>query len=364
MDKYLIALSEINGLGQVTLKKLIDLFGSAQNIWQAKAADLKNFQLPEKIIKIIINERLKLNPDKIVEQIIKEQIKTTDFFEPAYPKLLKEIYAPPMVLFYRGDLKILNQQKTLAVVGSRKISPYVQTVLPNLLNLVIQSGVIIISGLAYGVDQLAHLLCVKQKRPTAAVAGFGLAWDYFYPKGNQKLAVQILETGGLLISEFSPYVRAHPANFPRRNRIIAGLAEAVLIAEASAKSGALITAAYGVEQNRDVLALPQNINAKNSIGVNRLIATGAKIVCSENDIFESLNIYIPEARKNNRIEPDLTALTGEEAIIYKILTASPVHIDKIIQHCTLDTSLVNACLIQLEIKNLIKNIGSQNYVKL
>ena len=222
----------------------------------------------------------------------------------------------------------------------------------------------IISGLAYGVDELAHTIAVDNGCPTIAVTGSGLAWDYLYPRGNLKLAEKIIKTGGLLVSEFSPFTPGQPANFPRRNRLISGLARAVMVAEASAKSGALITAGCAAEQNREVLALPQNLNSPTAAGVNRLLSSGAKLIASADDILEALDIFTGGPSSATGLTIDLNSLSPEEKTLYQLLSASPCHVDKIMENSTLDASIVGAFLIQLEIKGIIKNIGGQNYVKL
>jgi DNA processing protein len=359
MDKYLIALSYLDNLGPVTLQKILEKL-KPEEAWTASFFDLQKIGLAEKISRSLVEQRLKIDPDKIVSQIAKEQIKVLSIFDDDYPVLLKEIYAPPVILYYRGDLTVFNNQTALAVVGSRKISGYAKLIMPDLLNPLIKNGVIIVSGLAHGVDALAHRLAIEQSGPTIAVLGSGLAWDYFYPKSNKWLAQDIIKKGGLLVSEFPPFTVAQPFNFPRRNRIISGLAKATLVIEASAKSGALITAGYALEQNREVLAVPANINQTNSAGSNELIKKGAKAATGAEDIFEALNLYY---QTESRPEIDYQAATEAEKIILKILTSSPLQIDKIIEHCTLETSMVNATLVQMELKGWIKNIGGQNYIK-
>jgi DNA processing protein len=363
MDKYLISLTYLKGLGPVMIKKLMERFNSAEAIWQASFNDFRELKLNDDFIAALIKQRQQIDPDKIVNQLNKEQIKTVSVYEQNYPKLLKEIYAPPTILFYRGQPEIFNAEFSLAVVGSRKISAYVKTVLPDLLDEIVKRKVVIISGLAYGVDELAHTIAVDNNCPTIAITGSGLAWDYLYPQSNLKLAEKIIKTGGLIVSEFSPFTAGYPANFPRRNRLISGLSKVIMVAEASAKSGALITAGCAAEQNREVLALPQNLNSPTAIGVNRLLSNGAKIITSAADILESLNIFIDEQTATKTPPADLNLLSPEEKTLYQLLSASPLHIDKIVENSTLDASAVGAFLIQLEIKGVIKNIGGQNYIK-
>jgi len=359
LDKYLIALSYLDNLGPITLQKILDQL-SPEQTWQASIFDFKKIGLNEKIANSIIVQRKNIEPEKIMEQIIKEDIKVLSIYDDNYPKLLKEIYAPPVIIYYRGNQESLSAQTALAVVGSRKISDYAKNIMPELLTPVINNQVTLVSGMAYGVDSLAHYLALKNQGLTVAVLGSGLAWDYLYPKANKNLAKKIIASNGALISEFPPFTAAQPFNFPRRNRIISGLSSGLLIVEASQKSGALITAAYALEQNREVMAVPGNINQQNSSGTNSLIKKGAKVVAMPEDIFEALNIYYSTELKT---KIDYQNATNEERILLKILSSSPIHIDKIIENCTLDTSAANSNLIQMELKGWIKNLGGQNYIK-
>jgi len=359
--KHLMALAQIDGLGPVSLQKLLDYFNNAEACFKASFFDLKNAGLDKKLINNIIAQRQKLDAEQLLSQTLKEGIDVITYFDKAYPKILKEIYAPPLILYYRGDLSILKYQ-SLAVVGSRKISPYAQNILPELLNEVINHQIVITSGLAYGVDALAHQIALESKGLTLAVTGSGLAWDYIYPSGNKKLAHTIIDNGGLIISEFSPFIKSMPFNFPRRNRIISGLSKASLIVEASQKSGALITAKYALEQGREVMAIPGPINLENAVGTNYLIKNGAKPITSAEDILESYGIIKSLEKLINNF--DTKQATINELIILKTLKGVTLHIDKIIEHCTLDTSVTNSLLMQMELKGWVKNIGSQNFISL
>jgi len=357
-NKYLLALSQIEGLGPISLKKMLESFSSIEACFKASFLDFKELGFNQEFAYKISEQIKKLNPDEICHELIKEDINIITIFDDDYSELLKEIYALPYVIYYRGEKKLLTQT-SLAVVGSRKISHYAQTVLPDILTEAIQQEIIIVSGLAYGVDSLAHRLALKNKSQTIAVVGSGLAWDYIYPQGNRQLAQNILNQNGLILSEFPPSAPALPANFPRRNRIISGISKATLIVEASIKSGALITAKFALDQGREVMAIPGPVNSTNSQGTNYLIQNGAKVIVSSKDILESFGrVSLPE-----KITVDLDAST-EETVIIKMLKNSPVHIDKIIENCTLETSLVNSLLTQMELKGWLKDLGGQNYISL
>ena len=357
-----MALAQIEGLGPISLQKLLDYFKSAEACFKASFLDLKNIGFSENAAKEISQQIRLTEPDKLWEQLKKEEIDIITIFDNAYPKLLKEIYAPPPVIYYRGNALLFDSQNSLAVVGSRKISSYAQTVLPDLLDEVIRQNLTIVSGLAYGVDSLAHRLTLENKGQTIAVIGSGLAWDYIYPAGNQNLAQNILKNNGLIVSEFSPFFPAMPCNFPRRNRIISGLAQATLIIEASIKSGALITAKYALEQGREVMAVPGPINSANSQGTNMLIQNGAKPVTSASDILESFGLTVRKEKMFNNFSSN--EASTDELIILKILKGSTLHIDKIIEACTLEISLINSLLMQMELKSWVKNVGGQQYISL
>jgi len=369
MNQYLIGLSCLECLGPVSLNKILKLFGSmesefdsAEDVWRASFFNFKEKGVPIKLAYKIIEQRKKIDLPKIINLIETEKILTVSLADKNYPRMLKEIYSPPPLLYYRGSVEAFNQPTNLAVVGSRKISFYCQSILPGILSGALKQNTTIISGLALGIDALAHQSACANKNKTIGVLASGLLWQDFYPKTNLKLAQQILATGGLIISEFPPLIKALSFNFPRRNRIIAGLAQAVLIAEAAEKSGALITADYALDFNRDILALPQNVNSPNSAGVNKLIQAGAALIASSNDLLKALNLEISAAGDNGT--PENLNLTTEEKIIYKLLNDIPVQIDKISVSSNLDAAKTGSILIGLELKGIIKNVGGQRYIKL
>ncbi|HAH04823.1 MAG: Transcriptional regulator, MarR family [Parcubacteria group bacterium GW2011_GWA2_43_17] len=359
--KYLMALAQIDGLGPVSLQKLLTFFNSAEACFKASFLDLKKTGLPENLLQKIIAGRNRLEPEKLWQTARREGLEVITYFDEQYPELLKTIYAPPLALYCRGNTDLFNYQ-SLAVVGSRKISPYAQNILPDLLQEAAAGRIVIISGLAYGVDALAHQIALDNQGLTMAVAGSGLAWDYLHPAGNRALAKKILNNRGLLISEFPPFERGLPFNFPRRNRLISGLSRATLIVEASQKSGALITAKYALEQGREVLAVPGPINQENSRGANYLIQNGAKAVTSAEDILEIFGLAAGAKKLTPAFDPGQA--TAAELMILKTLNSLTLHIDKIIEHCTLETPVANALLMQMELKGWIKNLGGQKYISL
>lgn len=288
---------------------------------------------------------------------INQNIKITQLGESDYPKLLAAINDPPKKLYYRGQLDICHQP-TLAAVGSRQHSDYGQQACERIIGPLAKQGIIIVSGLALGIDGLAHQTALDNQGKTIAVLGSGVDRLTVHPSSHRQLAEDIIERGGLLISEYPPEFKPTNYSFPQRNRIIAGLSLATLIIEAAKKSGALITAQCALDYNREVLAIPHPITANTGEGANNLIQIGASLVNKPEDIINLLNLPKP-SRLTKR--PPLLPTDPIEAKILKILSIDAKHIDLIIKESELDSSVINGKLTLLEINGLIKNIGGMVY---
>jgi len=284
-----------------------------------------------------------------------EEIKTVALNDKNYPKLLKEIKNPPEVLYYRGE--ILPEENCFAIVGTRRYSPYGKQVALEMAGDLAETGLIIVSGLAPGIDTFAHTAAVERNKRTIAVLGTGLDEKSIYPQSNLKLAQRILETGGCLISEYPSGTPGSQFSFPQRNRIISGLSLGVLVVEAKEKSGALITAEWARKQRRKVFAVPGPIHSSNSKGPHKLIKQGAKLVEHTNDILKELNLPQSSTRtvlvENERSE--------EENLILKILKEEALYIDKIIEKTKLPASTIASTLAILEIKGKVRNLGGNVY---
>ncbi len=285
-------------------------------------------------------------------------IKTTALGQADYPKLLAKIYDPPKVLYYRGDLSICDQP-TLAVVGSRKFSPYGQQACQHIVGPLARQGMVIVSGLALGIDGISHQTALDNQGKTIAVLGSGVDDNSIFPVTNRHLARKIIENKNLIISEFPCGFRPTSYSFPTRNRIIAGLSLGTLIIEAAEKSGALITASCALDYNREVFAVPNPIFSPTSAGVNNLIKNGAFPVTLPADITKILNI---QDIKQTMIVRQLIPASKQEEAIYKILSKEPKHIDLIIKQTNLDSHIVNGTLTLMEIKGLVKNVGNMMYI--
>ncbi len=299
--EYHLGFSCFSKIGPKNLKKLEYYFPDIAEAFQAKKIDLLQAGLPIKLINEFIAWRPSFDLENTLNNLEKENIKFVTWHDKAYPNILREISAPPAILYFKG-LLCEKEKKRLAVIGSRKHSPYARQIIGRLLPKIINKNIEIVSGLALGVDSLAHQIAVNQGRSTLAVLGSGLETKYIYPATNRQLAKNIIESGGVLMSEFFPNTPPYKQNFPRRNRIISGLSQAVLVIEAQAQSGSLITANYALEQNREVLAVPGSIFSKFSIGTNQLIAMGAKTITNSEDIleiFETNNIALTTRQIND-----------------------------------------------------------------
>jgi DNA processing protein len=329
--------------------------------WLATNADLlviENIKY-EKIQKFI-EARKTINPDEVLEEIAKKEIKVLTLQDDNYPYLLKQIYNPPAVLFIKGNLESCNLDKTLAIVGSRKASHYITDIVSKIIDDIRGTDITIVSGMALGVDSCAHKAALKNNLKTIAVLGAG--FDYIYPKSNKSLFNEILENNGAVITEYYPNDPPEPWKFPVRNRIISGLSVGTLIAEAGLKSGALITANLCLEQNRELMCIPGLVTNPNTEGIHELIKNGAGLVTNAKDIFDNLNwLCIGNAEKNeNNFKIDLL---DNEKKIYEILSLEPFNFDELLNQSKLNAQELMVVLTSLEINGIIKQLPGQKYIK-
>ena len=279
-------------------------------------------------------------------------IKKIKLGEKNYPELLSQIYDPPQELYVWGELK-KREKLPLAIVGTRKVSSYGAKLAKEFSFYLAQTGFTIISGLALGVDGLAHKGALEAKGKTIAVLGSGL--NYIYPASHKKLAEEIVKKGGAVISEYPPDTGPRKEFFPMRNRIVAGLSLGTLVIEAPKISGALITARLALEENREVMAVPSDIWRKSAEGSNDLLKKGAKVITSPQDVLEIFNLEL----KINPEEKEQKLETKEEKLIFEAIKNEPMDIDKIAEKTGLPIPTINAALTQLEAKNIVKKIKQQ-----
>jgi len=301
-----------------------------------------------------LKEKIGKKSSLVLRCLEKEKISFIFSNETGYPKSLLTLSRPPEVLYYKGNLK--EWPRSLAVVGSRKNTPYGQMAASALISGLKNTDITIISGLAYGIDCIAHNAALVNNLTTVAVLGSGIDEKSLYPKTAHSLAAQILLRDGCILSEFPPLTPPLPQNFPQRNRIISGLSRAVVVIEAAKKSGALITARLALEHGKDIFALPGNIFEKNSFIPNMLIQKGAFPVTDSQDILDYFGIVLQKS--DNR----QFALSEDEKKIVSGLSSAPLYIDEIVRNCGLETHSARSLISILEIKKIIIDTGGKNYI--
>lgn len=354
--KYLNAFNNLKDIGVLTLEKINEYFkGDFERAWKSpisafEKAGIKNEELSA------LGKRGNLNPEKELEKVTSQGIDIIAIGDKNYPGRLKQIPHPPILLYVKGQIK-KEDEFAFGIVGTRKITSYGRLVTPAIARELAFAGFTIVSGLATGVDTLAHQAALDAGKRTIAVLGTGLDHNSFFPKQNWKLSEKIAENGAV-ISEYPLWMGGSKENFPQRNRIISGLSKGVLVVEAAFKSGALITANYALQQNRDVFAVPGPVFSKMSEGANNLIKKGAKLVGSAIDILEEYDIGKTHSAAQRQIKP---ANKVEAAIITEI-KREPAHIDKIITNSKLDVIVVSAALTEMELNGKVKNLGNNTYI--
>lgn len=356
MIKYLNSFNLIESVGPSRMNKIMRRFESAEAAWNAPRAEFEKAGLEAAVIDSLFEQKEKIDPDKEMEKLEKEDIAAISITDPEYPEELKQIYNPPFILYIKGAIP--KEKFSIAIVGSRKVTNYGKQAAQMFSRDLAKAGITIISGMALGIDSIAHLECLKAGQRTIAVLGSGLDAASIYPAANKRLAEEITLNGAIL-SEYpigAPPLKHH---FPARNRIISGLSLGVAVIEATETSGALITAKFALEQNKDVFAVPGSIFSESSIGTNNLIKSGAKPVTSAQEILDELDLNMAAAFiKTREIIPE----SKEEEIILANLSHEPIHIDKIKELTKLDTAALSSVLTIMEMKGKVKNLGAMQFV--
>jgi len=354
---FLIALNHFPKFGQKRLHKLKKFFTTWKNAFYASSNNLIKAGIKEAIALEFVSARINIAPEKIISLMIKENIGIIEFQSKNYSNLLSEIYDPPALLFYKGDISLLNTN-CLAIVGSRKNTNYGEQVCTKLCSGLVENNFSIVSGLALGIDSIAHNVTVDNNGKTIAVLGSGIDKSSIYPSANRYLSEKIIASGGLVISEFSLGTSPMPYHFPMRNRIISGLSLGTIVIESAIKSGALITARTALEQNREVFAVPGNIFSLVSAGPNALIKQGANPVDSVDAILETLDLkHLNSYINNKKIIPS----NKEEEKIIPHLSHEPIHVDELVRLSGLKTAELSSALTLMEMRGVIKNFGNMQY---
>ena len=361
--RYTVALSLVKNMGPVTFKKLMERFGNVTLIF---GAGQKDFQGIEKVSRSLYAELkapdLFEKADAEIAKAVKQNVRIISFMDKHYPADLKEIYDAPILLYVKGILPEEDVPK-VAIVGSRKASLYGLRMAKSIARDLSRAGVVVVSGLALGIDSAAHEGALSADGSTLAVLGGGLA--RLYPSKNKKMAEAILKKGAL-ISEYPMEMEPRPEYFPLRNRLISGLSQAVLVGEAGNKSGALSTADAALEQGRDVLAIPGNADSERSAGTNALLKQGAKLVTSAADVLEELKMNkgkSNDAPQQLHSEKKIFDLNPDEAKLFSLLMNEPLPIDTLVEESGISASLVITHISRLQMKGYVKELPGKYFVR-
>jgi DNA processing protein len=358
-----IALNMLPTVGPVRLRKLLEVFHEPQQILAAKRSDLRKVEgIGNEVADQISNWESTIDLAAELERIRDFGATVITQESAAYPQSLRQIHAPPIVLYVWGELHDRDHH-AIGVIGARRTTHYGTESAKKLAYQLAYAGLTVISGLARGIDTAAHQGALAAKGRTIAVIGSGLA--KLYPPENAALAEKIRSGNGAIVSEFSMDIEPDRQTFPMRNRIISGWSHGILVVEAGLNSGALITAAQALEQGRAVYAVPGHINAPSAMGSNRLIQQGAKLVMDASDILEDLEVLLPEAKPSPETAVRaLPPLSDEERRVYESIDAAETSIDDIAARSKLPSAAVSSTLLQLELKRLVKQLPGKYFVKL
>ncbi len=354
--KYWLGFNLVKGIGPAKLQAMLDYFGSVTAAWQAVPGQLRKIGLDSRAIRTFMETRQTLDLDAELARLEAANITLFTWDSPDYPAYLREIPSPPPLLYVQGELRE-SDQWAVAVVGTRRLTSYGRQVTRDLVAGLVRSNITVVSGLARGIDAVAHKTAVEMNGRTIAVLGSGL--DCVYPAEHRQLARHIVEGHGAVISDYGLGVQPEAKNFPPRNRIISGLSLGVIVVEAGERSGALITSKFALEQDREVFAVPGHINSPVSKGPNRLIQSGAKLVMSVEDVLEELNLtMVAEHTAVQMVLPETT----EEADLYGRLSHQPTHVDDLSRASGLSSQTVSSTLTMMELKGMVQQVGGMKYV--
>ena len=355
--KYWVALNQVARLGTVKFRKLEAFFGSIERAWNASASELKSAGMDDRVIKDVDVVRARTSPDLEMEKLGRAGVQAVNWHDETYPSRLKEIADPPAVLYYKGTL-VPSDERSVAVVGTRGPTSYGREVTSALTQELARNGIAVVSGLARGIDSVAHRVALEGGGRTVAVLANGL--HTIYPPEHANLAQQITENGAV-VSEYPLGVRPEARSFPRRNRLISGMSLGTLVVEAGEGSGARWTVYHALEQNREVFCVPGSIFSPVSKLTNRLIQDGAKLVSSIEDILEELNLtsvaYQPPLPMPEMPEDD------DELSLLRHLNDDPLHIDDIRRTADIPITAASSMLAMLELKGLVQQVGCMHYVR-
>jgi len=353
--RYWVGFNKVPGIGAARVRVLLDFFGDLEVAWHAPARDLQQAGLDQRSLASLVSVRETLDLDAEMERLQQAGVQVVTWPDDAYPPNLRQAYNAPPVLYLRGSLETRDEW-AVAVVGTRRASVYGKEAARMVCAGLAQAGVTVVSGMAQGIDTVAHRACLDAGGRTIAVLGCGV--DVVYPAQNARLAGEIVERGAL-ISEYALGTQPDSRNFPPRNRIISGLTLGTVVVEGDMGSGALITAGFALEQGRDVFAVPGNIFARASRGTNHLIQQGAKLVTQVGDVLEELNLtMVSEQAQARTVIPE----NKTEAVLLERLSAEPIHVDALGRAVDLPIAQVTSTLALMELKGMVRQVGGMSYV--
>lgn len=365
-EKFILFFQKIPKINSGKILQLNEYFKGLENAFCASNIELEEFGFKKDEIDLIKKEKEKYSFEKELEKYNRNGIKFFTYFDEKYPKNLKKINLPPMIIFYKGSLE--NIKESIGVVGTRKPTDYGICVTKDFVEFFAKNKITIISGGALGIDCISHKIALENKTKTIAVMGCSL--EYCYPLQNKKIFEQILEQDGAIVSEYQLGMKPIGKNFVVRNRIISGLSDSLLVIEAGIKSGTMTTVEFANEQNKDIYVVPGSIYNQYSQGTNKLIKDGAIFVTNPNEICEMVwgnkqeKIFENNFHKYYQEEKDITWMNEVQKSIYNAISLKAKCIEEIFEEIKIDMSIISSTLILFEIKGLIKNVGGMRYVKI
>lgn len=360
---YWHSLLKSPGLGQRNIRLLAEHFEDGETAWNADASRYREAGIGTELADNIMEMKRSVSPEAEYELLCREGIGIVADTDPAFPPLLREIRQAPFLLYTRGSIEDWNTRKYIAIVGSRKYTSYGQQAAEHLAEGLARAGFTIVSGLAFGIDRIAHESALRGGGETVAVLANSLDDRSIAPQSHLALAREVTRSGALL-SEYPPVTAAMPGFFPARNRLIAGISIGTIVIEAAEKSGSLITASLALDFNRDVFAVPGSIFSPASAGTNALIRNGAVMVRNVSDILEAFPLSsdsLPLFETPDRELPP--NLSPDEQAVLRRLSHEPLAVDEIIKSSHLGASAASAAITMLELKGLAKNIGRNHYIR-
>jgi DNA processing protein len=355
---YWVGFTRISGVGRVRFQRLLTAFGSMREAWEAGESALANANIDPKLCREIVSARPKIDLDAEMERLERAGVRALTWDDEEYPPRLKQIHDLPPVLYIKGRI-VADDERSVAVVGTRTPTAYGREAAHRLSHDLATAGITIVSGLARGLDGVAHRAALEAGGRTVGVLGSGL--DIIYPREHTNLASAIMESGAL-VSEHPLGTKPDARNFPRRNRIIAGMTLGTVVVEAGESSGALNTARHALEENREVFAVPGSILSPMGRGCNSLISSsGAKLVQDCVDILEELNLnYVGKQLEMAAVLP----ADEHETAVLRLVTYDPVHIDDIVRESEMNVASVSSALAMMELRGLVKQVGGMNYIRI